>query len=190
MNVTSDPLIITPSKNHSHCLKLNTFTVYSRSPSFRDLNLMILTTGSDYKCMLSRFSCVWLFVTQRTLAHQAPLSTGFCRQEYWNGLPCPSPGDLPDPGIKPASPEPPALAGGVLDHYRHLGTYKCLWHIVICHFLEPFIERSKSFPSLPYPPNSLQLTHELSSQMLIPSLGGDFPNFSIHHHSCFKTQRI
>ena len=38
------------------------------------------------------------------VAHQAPLSTGFLRQEYWNGLPFTSPGDLPAPGIKPASP--------------------------------------------------------------------------------------
>ena len=46
------------------------------------------------------------------VAHQAPLSMGFSRQEYWSGLPFPSPGDLPDPGIKPESPESPALAGG------------------------------------------------------------------------------
>ena len=39
-----------------------------------------------------------------TLAHQAPLSMGFSRQEYWSGLPCPPPEDLPDPGIKPWSP--------------------------------------------------------------------------------------
>ena len=37
---------------------------------------------------------------------------GFSRQEYWSGLPCPPPGDLPDPGVKPRSPAPPALAGG------------------------------------------------------------------------------
>ena len=43
-----------------------------------------------------------LFSTPWT--HQAPLSTGFSRQEYWSGLPVPSPGDFPDPGIKPASP--------------------------------------------------------------------------------------
>ena len=42
---------------------------------------------------------------------QAPLSMGFSRQEYWNGLPCPPPGDLPDPGIKPASLLPPGLSG-------------------------------------------------------------------------------
>ena len=42
--------------------------------------------------------------TPWTAAHQAPLPMGFSRQEYWSGLPFPSPGDLPDPGIKPRSP--------------------------------------------------------------------------------------
>ena len=54
------------------------------------------------------FHCVWLFVTPQTVARQAPLSTGFPRQEYWSALPFPSPGDLPNPGIEP---EFPALAG-------------------------------------------------------------------------------
>ena len=49
-------------------------------------------------------SQVQLFVTPWTVAHKAPLSIEFSRQEYWIGLPCPSPGDLPDPGIKPKSP--------------------------------------------------------------------------------------
>ena len=44
--------------------------------------------------------------------HQAPLSMGFSRQEYWSGLPCPLPGDLSDPGIEPVSLTSPALAGG------------------------------------------------------------------------------
>ena len=61
--------------------------------------------------MLSRFSRVQLFATPQTVAHQAPLSMGFPRQEYWSGLPCPSPGDLPHPGIKPESLMPPTLAG-------------------------------------------------------------------------------
>ena len=47
---------------------------------------------------------VCLFATPWTVAHQAPLSMGFSRQEYWSGLPFPSPGDLPNPGIKPRSP--------------------------------------------------------------------------------------
>ena len=49
-------------------------------------------------------SRVLLFVTPWTVAYQAPLSMGFSRQEYWSGLPFPSPGDLPNPGIKPVSP--------------------------------------------------------------------------------------
>ena len=48
-------------------------------------------------------SRVRLFVTLWTVAYQAPLSMGFSRQEYWNGLPCPPPGDLPDPGIESRS---------------------------------------------------------------------------------------
>ena len=47
---------------------------------------------------------LYLFVTLWTVAHQAPLSMGFSRQEYWSGLPFPSPGDLPDPGIESVSP--------------------------------------------------------------------------------------
>ena len=51
--------------------------------------------------MLSYFSHVQLFETLWTVAHQAPLSMGFSRQEYWSELPCSPPGDLPDPGIEP-----------------------------------------------------------------------------------------
>ena len=54
-------------------------------------------------CVLSHFSHARLFVTLCTIAHQAPLSMGFSRQEYWSGLPCPPPGDLPNPGIEPRS---------------------------------------------------------------------------------------
>ena len=55
--------------------------------------------------MLIRF-----FATPWTVAFQAPLSMGFFRQQYWSGLPFPSPGDLPNPGIKPTSLTYPALA--------------------------------------------------------------------------------
>ena len=61
--------------------------------------------------MLSCFSCVRLFVTLQSVACQAPLSMGFSRQEYWSGLPFPSPEDLPDPGTEPTSLMSPALAG-------------------------------------------------------------------------------
>ena len=55
-------------------------------------------------------SRVQLFATLWTVAHQAPPSMGFSRQEYWSELPFPSPGDLPDPGIEPRSPALPADA--------------------------------------------------------------------------------
>ena len=51
------------------------------------------------------------FGTPWTVAHQAPLSMGFPRQEYWSGLPCPAPGELPDPGIELSSLMSPALTG-------------------------------------------------------------------------------
>ena len=62
--------------------------------------------------MLSCFSHVQLFATLWTVAHQTPLSTGFSKQEYWNGLQRPPSEDLPDPGIEPMSLESSALAGG------------------------------------------------------------------------------
>ena len=63
-------------------------------------------------CVCTNFICVQLFATLWTIVGQAPLSTGFSRQEYWSGLPCPSPGDLPDPGIEPTPLASPAPAGG------------------------------------------------------------------------------
>ena len=56
------------------------------------------------KVKVKLFSCVWLFETPWTVAHQALPSMGFSRQEYWGGLPFPSPGHLPNPGIEPRSP--------------------------------------------------------------------------------------
>ena len=63
-------------------------------------------------CTLSRFSCVQLCATLWTIVHQAPLSMGFSRQDYWSGLPCPPPGDLPNPGTEPRVLKSPALTGG------------------------------------------------------------------------------
>ena len=63
---------------------------------------------TEYICAQSR-SCVQLFVTPWIVAHQTLLSMGFSRQEYWSGLPCSPPGDLPDPGIEPVSLGSPTL---------------------------------------------------------------------------------
>ena len=76
---------------------------------------------------VSVLSCVRLFVTLWAVARQAPLSMGFPRLEYWSGLPFPSPGDLSDPGIKPASPVSPALQADslLLRHGEAVRHYVC-----------------------------------------------------------------
>ena len=68
------------------------------------INFFSLKLHKDlgWACVLSSFSHVQLFATLWTVALQAPLSMGFTRQEYWNVLPFPPPGDLADPGIEPA----------------------------------------------------------------------------------------
>ena len=92
--------------------------------------------------LLNCFSPVQLFTTPWTVAHQAPLSISFSRQDYWSGSPCPPPGDLPDPGIELASLVSPALAG-VLYHWCHLGSHNsfgfhsldcCLWPSLFLFF--------------------------------------------------------
>ena len=87
------------------------------------------------KVKLQSFSRVQLFATQWPAAHQAPLSMGFSRQEYWSGLPFPSPGNLPNPGIEPVSAalradsllsEPPGM---IIEHVLitfHLGNIALL----------------------------------------------------------------
>ena len=87
-------------------------------------------------------SCLTLCNTVWTAAHQTPLSTGFSRQEYWSGLRCSPPGDLPDKGIEPSSLMSPALAGGfvlfcfttsttweILDNLKNQGA---LGTLVVC----------------------------------------------------------
>ena len=69
------------------------------------------TNGFHPRTALSRCSRVQLFGTPWIAAHWAPLAMGFSRQEYWSGLPFPPPGDLPNPGMEPASLESPTLAG-------------------------------------------------------------------------------
>ena len=73
----------------------------------RTLEWVTISFSNARKVKVKSLSRVWLLATPWTAAYQAPLSMGFSRQEYWSGLsglPFPSPGDLPDPGIKPESP--------------------------------------------------------------------------------------
>ena len=70
--------------------------------------------------MLSHFSHVQLFSTPWTVAHQAPLSMEFSRQQYWSGLPFPPPGDLPDPGIEARSPILWAVSLPIEPTWKHI----------------------------------------------------------------------
>ena len=76
-------------------------------------------------CVLSCYSCVQLFANLWTVVLQALLSAGFSRQEYWSGLPCPPPGDLPDPGVEAVTLTSPPLAG----HQGSPIKYGCILYI-------------------------------------------------------------
>ena len=87
------------------------FNIYKRFLLFFPFKMFIISFDSPSNSLnvgrevkVKSLSRVRLFVTQWSVAYQAPQSMGFSRQEYWSGLPFPSPGDLPHPGIKPGSP--------------------------------------------------------------------------------------
>ena len=90
-----------------HILSLghtSTTPLYLVSPSKTALLTQLLLLSYIVLCWAQSLSHVQLFVTSWTAAHQAPLSVGFSRQEYQSGLPCPPPGDPPNPRIEPRSP--------------------------------------------------------------------------------------
>ena len=105
-------------------LRLSIYTCIHHSPLvIMHLSWTLWFLSCIALCMLNLYNCVhvWvlnclshvqLFAIRWTLALQAPLSTEFSRQEYWSGLLCFPPGDLPDPGIKPTFLLSPVLAGG------------------------------------------------------------------------------
>ena len=100
-----------------YCLQYSMQSLYAtlqRSVTVQNISVFILDIGKViqlYPCMLSCFSCVRFFATLQTVAHQAPVSMGFSRQEHWSGLPCPPPGGLPHPRMESASLTSPALVG-------------------------------------------------------------------------------
>ena len=105
------------------------------------LNMPAFPLRRSWNVNVKSFSRVWLFATLWTVAYQDPLFMGFIRQEYWSGLPLPSPGHLPYPGIKPRSPtlradtlpsEPPGKTLRVSyclinPHFAFLISLSCLW---------------------------------------------------------------
>ena len=123
-----------------------------------------LTCGQIYhlvKYVLSCFSGVRFFVAPWTVAHQAPLSMGFSRQEHWSGLPCPPPGDLPDPEMEPWSPalqagsflsEPPGKPTLPVSRSLILASAICL-KCKCCHVSPaPWVEPLRWIPLTSGPP--------------------------------------
>ena len=96
-------------------------------------------------CVVNCFSRVQLFVTLCTVAFQAPLSMGFSKQEYWSQLPFPPPGDLPNPGIEPASLTSPALAARFFTTsttWKHVCSFchfNCFGFVFVRSFFLPFL---------------------------------------------------
>jgi len=154
--------------------------------------------------VFSRSFVSGLFPTLRTVAHQAPLSMGFSRQEYWSGLPFP-PGDLPNPGIEPASPVSPAGGfftaepPGVVTHHPEwlsfifVAVVQLLSHVrlfVTAHIAA--LQASLSF-TVPWsllrlmsiesvmPSNHLLLCHPL---LLLPSI---FPSIRVFSSQLFAS---
>ena len=97
-HLTIEAFLTHPTGNHSVSTLLSCY-----------LPLHVFSLQDLHAFVLSR---VRLFVTPWIVAHQAPLSMRFPRQEFWSGLPFPSPGDLPDTGTEPSPFASPALAGG------------------------------------------------------------------------------
>ena len=86
-------------------------------------------------------SCVLLFVTPWTVVYQAPPAMVFSRQEYWSGLPFPSPGDLPNPGIEPGSPtlEADALTSEPPGKPDYLGLEDLFCTVLLCILATSYI---------------------------------------------------
>ena len=114
------------------------WTYYFRiSVKYLEVHVAITWIGicMKVKVKVKLLSRVRLFATPWTVAHQAPPSMGFSKQEYWSGLPLPSPGDLPDPGIEPRSPafqadaltsEPPVKPGDMYsDQQKTMKEHNC-----------------------------------------------------------------
>ena len=97
----------------SLALQAGSLPLASLEAKLQRIQRISLSSRVSTLSVLSHFSSVRLFATLWTVACHAPLSVGFSRQEYWSGLPCPPPGDLPDPGTEPRSVVSPALTRGI-----------------------------------------------------------------------------
>ena len=168
--------------------------------------------------VVSSFSHVWLFVTLWIITCQAPLSIGFSRQEYWSGLPCPSPGNLPNPGIELMSLMSLRLASSVFTTsttwdtllIENEYTVSCIFklHVCVCtqslsyvgvvvspwtHQALLFMEFSKKeyWSRLPFPSPGIFPTQESNqhASLALPALSGRFFTTMLPGKPHFKLHR-
>ena len=112
-----------------------------------------------HACIVSHFSCVWLFATLWTVAHQAPWSMGFCRKEYWSGLPCPSPSESESRSVVSDSLQPHGCPWNSLDQNTGVSSLSLLQGI---------------FPTQESNPGLLhcrRILHQLSHKRDLPNPG-------------------
>ena len=132
---------------------------------------------------LTHFNCVQLFVTQWTVAYQAPLSIAFSRpREYWSELPFPSPGDLPNPGIKPASLMSPEESSLLLEPPGKPLLKVQFSHLVVSNPLRPHGLQHARLPC-PSPTHRTYSNSCPSSQWCHPTKSSSVIPFS----SCFQS---
>ena len=136
-----------PQVNSQQCVSMHTKfqdNPLSRSLTQRNDNSENLTRV----CVLSRFSHVQLLATLWAAACQAPLCMGFSRQEYWIGLPCTPPGDLPDWWIEPESLTSPALAGGFFTTSATWEAYWALYQYLKRKHTHTYSQQIMAIPSM------------------------------------------
>ena len=143
---------------------------HSWIPKPRFCRVPICNTSSLYSCLVTKL-CLTL-ATPWTVAHQAPLFRELWKQEYWRGLPFPSPGDLPNPGIETASP---ALAG------RFFATEPLGKQYIIIPIL--LMETQNIQPALGEPVPVLALGPQCPSVSVLPAAKGTAWSNLIHHPS-------
>ena len=124
--------------------------------------------------VLSHFSRIQLFVTPWTVAHQVFMPMGFSRQEHWSGLPCPSRGDLPDPGIELMYRTSPALAGRFFTTtamWEALGS-KCLADLKYClsdwNIHSVGTQHTLASPSFTFPQNFQKASSDVLVSLVTP----------------------
>ena len=125
-----------PSSRGSSCIAEGFFTGWAT----REALLGKMEGKQLYTCMLSLVSHVWLFATLWTVALQASLSMEFTRQEYWSGLPWPSLGDLPDPGVELMSLMSPALIGSFFNSNATWEAQTSVWSSKWAYYLHSYLD--------------------------------------------------